>query len=75
MGLAGIATWVQEQAGYLLAIAVLGVILICAFKRAWVLMAGAILALAIVGIFVANPDSILKISTFIAEKTQLNGSK
>lgn len=62
MGLEGVFTWIMEQARYLLFIALIAIILFTAVKRAWLAMAGALVGLAFVGIFIINPEILIGIS-------------
>lgn len=71
MGLEGVFVWVMEQARYLLFIALIGIILYTAFKRAWIAMAGALLGLAFVGIFIINPEILIGISEWFTTRLNL----
>jgi uncharacterized membrane protein len=71
MGLEELFNWVKEQAGYVLMIVLIIVILITAAKRAWIAMLGALIGIAFVGIFVANPNVITDLSEWLGEKLNL----
>lgn len=71
MGLAGIYEWVMEQARYILFIALVILILVTAVKRAWIAMAGALIGLAAVGIFIINPEILIGISEWATDKLNL----
>lgn len=63
--LKGFSDWFLEQAKYALFI-ILAVVLISALvKRAWIFAVGALLGLAIVGVFITNPDAIMSISEWL----------
>lgn len=65
-GFQGIFEWVKTQGQYGLMIILIVVILVCAVKRAWIGMIGAIVGLAAVGIFIVNPDIIKDISEWFS---------
>lgn len=71
MGLSGLYLWVMEQARYLLFIALVILILWTAMKRAWIAMAGALIGLAAVGIFIINPEILIGISEWATDKLNL----
>ena len=72
MGLEGLFDWILEQARYLLFIALIAIILITGFKRAWIAMAGGILGLTVVGIFILNPEILTNLSEWATERLNLN---
>lgn len=58
MGVSGLYTWVQEQAQYILFIAVIILSLVMAFKRQWIGLVGTLAGLAIIGLFIISPEMI-----------------
>jgi uncharacterized membrane protein len=71
MGLEEVFNWVKEQAGYVLMIVLIVVILVTAAKRAWIAMLGAVIGIAFVGIFIVNPNVIVDLSEWFGEKLNL----
>lgn len=71
MGLEEVFNWVKEQAGYVLMIVLIVVILVTAAKRAWIAMIGAVIGIAFVGIFIVNPNVIVDLSEWFGEKLNL----
>jgi hypothetical protein len=71
MGLEELFNWVKEQAGYVLMMVLIVVILITAAKRAWIAMIGALIGIAFVGIFIVNPTVIVDLSEWFGEKLSL----
>ncbi|MED4077603.1 hypothetical protein ACQKEY_22365 [Lysinibacillus fusiformis] len=65
MGVSGLFTWVQEQAQYILFIAVIILSLVMAFKRQWIGLVGTLAGLAIIGLFVIQPEMIKTVGTTI----------
>ncbi|MBG9728010.1 hypothetical protein ABD87_00200 [Lysinibacillus sphaericus] len=65
MGVSGLYTWVQEQAQYLLFIAVIILSLVMAFKRQWIGLVGTLAGLAIIGLFIISPEMIKTVGTTI----------
>ena len=71
MGLEELFNWVKEQAGYVLMMVLIVVILVTAAKRAWIAMIGALIGIAFVGIFIVNPNVIVDLSEWFGEKLSL----
>ncbi|WP_394237476.1 hypothetical protein [Niallia oryzisoli] len=71
MGLEEVFNWVKEQAGYVLMIVLIVVVLVTAAKRAWIAMLGAVIGIAFVGIFIVNPNVIVNLSEWFGEKLKL----
>jgi uncharacterized membrane protein len=71
MDLAGLFEWVKEQATYILFIILIIGVLVLAFKRAWIQMVGLIIGLAVVGIFIANPNVITDVADWLSSKVSL----
>ena len=71
MGLEELFNWVKEQAGYVLMMVLIVVILVTAAKRAWIAMIGALIGIAFVGIFIVNPTVIVDLSEWFGEKLSL----
>lgn len=71
MDLAGLFDWVKEQATYILFIILIIGVLVLAFKRAWIQMVGLIIGLAVVGIFIANPNVITDVADWLSSKISL----
>jgi len=71
MSLSGFETWFMEQVKIVLGIILIILLFVTAYKRAWVAMIGVIIGLAIVGIFVVEPQIIQKLATWLTEKLAL----
>lgn len=69
----GIYDWVREQGKWILLTAVIVILLVTAFKRAWGAMFGALLGLAFVGIFIFSPGVIEDLGSFISDNTGIGG--
>lgn len=70
--LQGLTQWIQEQAQYALFIVLIFVMIIFAAKRAWIGLIGAVFALAVVGVFIVDPDVLKKLSEWVGEKLNMN---
>ncbi len=66
--------WFKTQGSYALMIALIVVTIYFAFKRQWLGLLGAVVGLAIVGIFIANPAIISSLSTWVATKLGITGA-
>lgn len=71
MSLAGLFSWVMEQARYVLFIALVILILWTGAKRAWIAMIGALIGLAFIGIFIINPEILVGISEWATDRLNL----
>lgn len=71
MDLSGLFEWVKEQATYILFIILIIGVLVLAFKRAWIQMVGLIIGLAVVGIFIANPNVITDVADWLSTKVSI----
>lgn len=71
MGLEEVFNWIKEQAGYVLMIVLIIVILVTAAKRAWIALMGAIVGLAFVGIFIVNPTVIVDLAEWFGDKLRI----
>lgn len=72
ISLQGVFEWIKQQAQYGLFILLIIVVLYCAAKRAWIAMIGAIIGLAVVGIFILNPNIISNIATWFGGLLNMN---
>lgn len=61
-------TWGETQLFYILYLIMFVIIAVLAFKRAWLLLFGALLALAFIAIFVNDPYVLVKLSQWLAQK-------
>jgi len=73
LDLAGIKDWVVEQVGILLTIAFIILLVITAYKRAWIGMAAVVVGFAFIGIFVFKPEILLALSEWMGEKLNIGG--
>lgn len=74
-GLSGWSDWFQEQGKYALFIATIVLSIIFGFKRQWLGLLGALVGLAIIGIFILDPNVITHVSEFVSQKFGLTGSE
>lgn len=71
MGLQGIADWILAQVEILLLIVFVILLIVTAYKRAWIAMAAVIVGFAFIGIFVVNPNILLTLSEWLNGRLQL----
>lgn len=71
MGLQGISDWIIAQVEILLLIVFVILLIVTAYKRAWIAMAAVIIGFAFIGIFVVNPDVVLTLSEWLNNRLQL----
>lgn len=66
MGLETLFDWGKEQAKYVLFLGLFVVLIVTAFKRAWIAMIGAFVGLSFIAIFIANPEVIIDVGDWIS---------
>lgn len=66
--LEGAKVWFFDQVEIALSIILVILLLVTAYKRAWMAMVGVILGLAILGIFIVNDQAITSLASWLAEK-------
>lgn len=71
MTLADLFDWFKEQVGYVLFFAMIVVLLVSAFRQAWIAMIGSLVGIAFIGVFVFDPDIIRNVSEWLAGKIKL----
>ncbi|MEK5069589.1 hypothetical protein [Sporosarcina sp. FSL K6-1508] len=71
MSLEGLFTWISEEIKWALFIVLFVALIVTAFKRAWIALIGVLIGLAFIGIFIVNPEVLINISEFFAEKLNL----
>lgn len=71
ISLQGLFEWLQQQAQYALFIVLIILVLVFASKRAWIAMAGSIVGLAVVGVFILNPNVIADIASWFGTKLNM----
>lgn len=71
MGLQGVADWILAQVEILLLIVFVILLIVTAYKRAWIAMAAVIVGFAFIGIFVVNPNILLTLSEWLNGRLQL----
>ncbi|PID03792.1 hypothetical protein CSV67_03900 [Sporosarcina sp. P2] len=71
MSLEGLFNWASQEIKWALFIVLFVALIVTAFKRAWIALVGVLIGLAFIGIFIVNPDTLISISEFIAEKLNL----
>ena len=71
MDISGLYTWFSGQVVWALYIVLLVLLIVTAFKRAWIAMIGVILGMAVIGMLVVNPEIIKALATWLAEKISL----
>lgn len=73
MDIQGLYTWFSGQVTWALYIVLLILLIVTAFKRAWIAMIGVIVGMAVIGMFIVQPDIISTIAEWLAEKIKLGG--
>ena len=71
MSLSSLFEWGQEQVKYLLFIVAFVALIITAYKRAWITMIGVIIGLAVISIFIVNPDILVDIGSWLSDLLSL----
>lgn len=71
MSLQGFADWFMQQVEIVLIIVFVILLIVTAYKRAWIVMAGVIVGFSFIGIFVVNPDVLLSLSEWMNDKIRL----
>lgn len=72
VGLEGLYEWIKTQAEIILFIILIGLLVVTIVKRAWVSAVAVLVGMALVGVFITNPEYITNLSTWIAEKLSIN---
>lgn len=60
--------WFMDQVKIFITIILIVLLFVTAYKRAWVAMIGVIIGLAVLGIFIVDPQAITNLSEWLAEK-------
>lgn len=60
--------WFMNQVKIFITIVLIVLLFVTAYKRAWVAMIGVIIGLAVLGIFIVDPQAITNLSEWLAEK-------
>lgn len=68
MSIEGVYEWFAEQVKYALFLVLLVLLIVTAFKRAWIAMVGVIVGLTFIAIFIIDPDVIITLGTWLTEK-------
>ncbi|MEK4496748.1 hypothetical protein [Ureibacillus sp. FSL W8-0352] len=71
--LEGFKVWFFDQVEIALAIILIILLFVTAYKRAWMAMIGVVLGLAILGIFIVNDQAITSLASWLAEKLGMGG--
>ncbi len=71
MSVSGLFNWFSTEIKYVLFIALFVLLIVTAFKRAWIAMVGVLIGLAFIGIFIVNPNAILSLSQWLASKLSI----
>lgn len=71
--LEGFKVWFFDQVELALAIILVILLFVTAYKRAWMAMVGVVLGLAILGIFIVNDQAITSLASWLAEKLGMGG--
>lgn len=73
MSLQGFFEWFTTEVKYVLFIILIIVVLVTAYKRAWIAMIGSLVGLAFIGIFVLDPEKLLGVSEWLGTKLSIGG--
>ncbi|WP_193065431.1 hypothetical protein [Oceanobacillus oncorhynchi] len=71
MSLSGLKDWIIDQVEILLIIGFVIVVIICAYKRAWIMLGACIIGFTFIGIFVNDPDILLNLSEWLNDKVKI----
>jgi uncharacterized membrane protein len=71
ISLQGVFQWIQTQAVYALFIVGIVAIIVLGAKRAWIAMIGTIIGIALIGIFVIDPEIITDMATWLGDKLNM----
>ncbi|TMN20857.1 TcpD family membrane protein [Lentibacillus cibarius] len=63
--------WFTEEIQYVLFFIIIVLLMVAVFKRAWLFAVGVLIAGSIIGIFVLNPDLILRLSEWFSKKLKI----
>ena len=66
MSLEGLFTWFSAEIKWALFIVLLGLMIVTAFKRAWIAMIGILVGMAFIGIFIVNPETLITLSEWLS---------
>lgn len=70
-----LVTWGEAQLTYVLFFVLIAVLLVSAFKRAWIALLISFLGIVFFAIFVSNPDMLITLATWLAEKINIGNPK
>lgn len=73
MSLSGLFEWFTAEIKYALFIAFFVLLLVTAFKRAWIALIGVVIGMAVIGIFIVDPEIIISISEWLTDKLNFGG--
>ncbi|WP_040980407.1 MULTISPECIES: hypothetical protein [Oceanobacillus] len=73
MSLEGIKDWIVDQVEILLIIGFIILVIVAAYKRAWIMLGATIIGFAVIGIFVTNPNILLDLSEWINDRVNIGG--
>jgi len=73
MSLQGFFEWFTTEVKYVLFMVLIIVVLVTAYKRAWIAMIGSLVGLAFIGIFVLEPERLLNLSAWLGDKLNMGG--
>lgn len=73
MDIQGLYTWFSGQVSWALYIVLLILLIVTAFKRAWIAMIGVIVGMAVIGMFVINPTIIESVASWLSGLINLGG--
>ncbi|MEN1969687.1 hypothetical protein WMZ97_16615 [Lentibacillus sp. N15] len=74
MGLAEFFSWAQDQIKYALFLVLFVLLIITAFKRAWIALIGVLIGLSFLAIFIVNPDMLINLGQWFSSKLRLGQS-
>lgn len=71
MGLSELFSWFQDQIKYALFLVLFILMIVTAFKRAWIALIGVIIGLSFLAIFIVNPEMLISLGSWLSEKLRL----
>ncbi|MBM7716012.1 hypothetical protein JOC94_003023 [Bacillus thermophilus] len=73
MSIENLFDWLAGEVKWALFIALLVLLIVTAFKRAWIAMVGVVIGLAFIGMFIVKPDLIITLAEWLTGLLNFGG--
>ncbi|MFZ7947162.1 MULTISPECIES: hypothetical protein [Bacillaceae] len=73
MSIESLFDWFAGEVKWALFIALLVLLIVTAFKRAWIAMVGVVIGLAFIGMFIVKPDLIITLAEWLTNLLNFGG--